>query len=72
VAVAAAAASAAAAVVVAAAAAAFIVIIKYLRNIPGKHEIKELQTTATLGTAQYFGKCRCKSTKHSTKEVTYM
>jgi hypothetical protein len=25
---------------------------QYLSNIPGKHEIKELQKTATLGTAQ--------------------
>jgi hypothetical protein len=24
---------------------------KYLSNIPGKHEVKELQTTAVLGTA---------------------
>jgi len=24
---------------------------QYLSNTPGKHEIKELQTTATLGTA---------------------
>ena len=26
--------------------------VQYLSNIPGKHEIKELQTTAILGTAQ--------------------
>jgi len=25
--------------------------IKYLSNIPGKHEVKELQKTAILGTA---------------------
>jgi len=25
---------------------------KYLSNIPGKHDIKELQKTATLGTAR--------------------
>ena len=31
---------------------------KYLRNIPGKHEIKKLQKTVILGTAhvQYMGK----------------
>ena len=31
--------------------------LKYLSNIPGKHEIKELQKTAILDTAHtYFGK----------------
>jgi len=31
---------------------------KYVRNIPGNHEVKELQKTAILGTAHtYFGKC---------------
>jgi uncharacterized protein YneF (UPF0154 family) len=29
---------------------------KYLSNIPGKHEIKELQKTATLGTAHILQK----------------
>jgi hypothetical protein len=29
---------------------------KYVNNIPGKHEVKELQKTATLGTAQIFRK----------------
>ena len=30
---------------------------KYVSNIPGKHEVKELQQTATLGTAHtHFGK----------------
>jgi len=29
---------------------------QYLRNIPGKHEIKELQKTATLGTAHILWK----------------
>ena len=29
---------------------------KYVSNIPGKHEVKELQKTAISGTAQYFGK----------------
>jgi hypothetical protein len=28
-------------------------LIQYLSNIPGKHEIKELQKTAILGTAHY-------------------
>jgi hypothetical protein len=31
---------------------------QYLSNVPGKHEIKQLQTTAILGTAhRYCGKC---------------
>jgi hypothetical protein len=31
---------------------------QYLSNIPGKHEIKELRKTATLGTAHIqCGKC---------------
>jgi hypothetical protein len=29
---------------------------KYLNNVPGKHEIKELQKTAILGTAHIFRK----------------
>jgi len=29
---------------------------KYLRNIPGKHEIKELQKEAILGTAHILRK----------------
>ena len=29
---------------------------KYISNIPGNHEVKELQKTAILGTAHYFGK----------------
>ena len=29
---------------------------KYVSNIPGKHEVKELQKTAILGTAHVFGK----------------
>jgi hypothetical protein len=37
---------------------------QYLSNVPGKHEIKVQQTTATLGTAHYCGKCCCESTKH--------
>ena len=30
---------------------------KYISNIPGNHEVKELQKTAILGTAHIFGKC---------------
>jgi hypothetical protein len=32
---------------------------QYLNNVPGKHEIKELQKTAILGTAHilHCGKC---------------
>ena len=29
---------------------------KYVRNIPGKHEVKELQKTAILGTAHILRK----------------
>jgi hypothetical protein len=29
---------------------------KYVRNIPGNHEVKELQKTATLGIAHIFRK----------------
>jgi hypothetical protein len=29
---------------------------KYVSNVPGKHEVKELQETATLGTAHMFRK----------------
>jgi len=29
---------------------------KYMSNIPGKHEVKELQKTATLGTAHIIRK----------------
>ena len=29
---------------------------KYVSNIPGKHEVKELQKTAILGTAHVFRK----------------
>jgi len=37
---------------------------KYPSNIPGKHEIKELQKTAILDTAHTLQKCHCKSAKH--------
>jgi len=33
-----------------------IIIIKYVSNIPGKHEVKELQKTAILGTAHILRK----------------
>jgi hypothetical protein len=36
---------------------------KYLSNIPGKPEIKELQKTAILGTAHTLQKVLCRSTK---------
>ena len=29
---------------------------KYVSNIPGRHEVKELQKTAILGTAHILGK----------------
>jgi len=34
----------------------FKVIKKYVRNIPGKHEVKELQKTAKLGTTHILRK----------------
>ena len=35
-----------------------ITLRQYVRNIPGKKEIKELQKSAILGTAHtYLGKC---------------
>ena len=33
-----------------------MIIIKYVSNIPGKHEVKELQKTAILGTAHILRK----------------
>ena len=33
-----------------------IIIIIYVSNIPGKHEVKELQKTATFGTAHTLQK----------------
>jgi hypothetical protein len=30
---------------------------KYVSNIPGSHDVTELQKTAVLGTAHVFGKC---------------
>ena len=32
-------------------------LIQYLSNIAGKHEIKELQERAVLGTVHIYGKC---------------
>jgi len=33
-----------------------IIVIKYVSNIPGNHEVKELQKTAVLGTARILRK----------------
>ena len=30
---------------------------KYVSDIPGNHDVKELQKTAILGLHTYFGKC---------------
>jgi hypothetical protein len=30
---------------------------EYLSNVPGKHEIKEVQKTSIIGTAYNCGKC---------------
>ena len=35
-----------------------IINIKYVSNIPGKHEVKELQKTAILGTAHTLRKVK--------------
>jgi len=37
---------------------------QYLSNIPGKHEIKELQKIAILGTALILQEVQMSSTKH--------
>jgi len=38
-------------------------LTQYLSNVPGSHEINELQITAILGTAHtYCGKCWCRCT----------
>jgi hypothetical protein len=37
---------------------------KYLSNISGKHEIKELQKTAILSTEHKLRKCLCTSTEY--------
>jgi hypothetical protein len=43
---------------------------KYLSNIEVKHEIKELRKQPLQALGTYFGKYRCKSTKHLTWEIT--
>jgi len=43
---------------------------KYVSNIPGKHEVKELQKTAILGTAHILRKEQCKNTTNSTLQLT--
>jgi len=44
---------------------------KYPSNIPGKHEIEELQKKQPCWTLHtYCRKCYCKSTKHATWEKT--
>jgi hypothetical protein len=41
---------------------------KYLSDIPGKHEIKELQKTAILGTAHIL--CKILMKKYNTADLT--
>ena len=41
---------------------------KYMSNIPGKHEVKELQK-AYWALHTYFGKCKCKNTIDSTLKL---
>ena len=43
---------------------------KYVSNIPRKHEVKELQKTAILGTAQILRKVLMYITKDSTLKLT--
>ena len=38
---------------------------KYVSNIPGNHEVKELQKTATLGTAHVLRKVKVQYIQHS-------
>jgi hypothetical protein len=42
---------------------------KYVSNIPGNHEVRELQKTAILDTARILHKVLCKSTIDSTQEL---
>ena len=42
---------------------------KYISNIPGNHEVKELQKTAILGTAHILRKVLHKSTIVPTQEL---
>ena len=43
---------------------------KYMSNIPGNHEVKELQKTAILGTAHILRKVLIGSTIDSTLKLT--
>jgi hypothetical protein len=42
---------------------------KYVSNIPGKHEVKELQKTAILGTAHILRKVLRRDTMELTQEL---
>jgi hypothetical protein len=42
---------------------------KYVSNIPGNHDVKELQKTAILGTAHILRKVLSKNTKEPTQEL---
>jgi hypothetical protein len=42
---------------------------KYMSDIPGNHDVKELQKTAILGAHTYFGRCYRKRTKEPTQEL---
>jgi hypothetical protein len=41
----------------------------YVSNIPGNHEVKELQKTAILGTAHILRKVLTRDTMESTQEL---
>jgi hypothetical protein len=44
---------------------------QYLNSVPGKHDIKELQKAALLGTARtYFTEYCCRSTKRLSWQIT--
>jgi hypothetical protein len=43
---------------------------QYLSNIPGKHDIKELQKTAILATAHVLGKILMRKCENLTWEIT--
>jgi hypothetical protein len=42
---------------------------KYMSDIPGNHDIKELQKTAILGTAHILRSANIKRTKEQTQEL---
>jgi hypothetical protein len=44
---------------------------QYLSNIPGKQEIKELQNTATLGTAHILTKVKVQNTFKMYNNIAY-